>query len=244
MAYTSNFVQLRIHGAFGNTSASENEHWSVGLKLLNTGAAPTFANLLAFLTAIYAPVADFHTNLNVKAGSNVWISEFSAAYVGTDGKYVGGASQDTTRLIAAPRPQGNGVPTGPYTQALVTSLRTPLSRGRASNGRMYWPFLAGVIDSATGTVPSGHASAYATQAATMLSAINAQADLLLSGTQGIAVMSNVGAGTTALVTHVRIGNHMDRQERRENDIVETYAQANVTALSGLIPDRSHWPIGT
>lgn len=243
--YSEQFVQLRIQGHFGPDAATAVDFWSVGLKLRNPTSAPTPGLLLAFLVAVDPAVRAFHLHASVLAGSNTYLKAISAAFIGTDGKYVGGATQDTVvRQLSGSNPGAGASPLGPWTQAVVTSLRTAVTRGRASNGRMYYPAPAMTVQPSTGTISSTNTANYATQAAILINAINTQADTLLPGNGGVSVMSQVGAGRTESVTSVRIGNRLDRQERRENAITEAYSSGTVNPVTGFVVDRSSVPIGT
>lgn len=113
----------------------------------------------------------------------------------------------------------------------------------ASNGRMYWPSLAIVINDQTGAYETVLTAGIAGQAATMLNAINQASVAHIPGAAGIFVMSNVGAGNSAPVTSVRVGGKPDHMETRERSLTEVYSSAAVTspvaALAGIL-DR---PIG-
>lgn len=226
MAFPANLALIRFCGVFG-TVASPLERWQTTLKLQATGEG-AIAELLPFLTAIATASSTFFSNASLAAGSNVHFTELQGAILGPDGKYLGGAGQPTT-VYKLPSPTaGAGTTTSPYSQALVISLRTNNLRGYASNGRMYWPATALTVAGTTGRIASGTTNAIATAAATFLNAINTvAAGGGYPNLGSIQVMSNVGAGTAANVTGLRVGSKMDRWEPRESDLIEAYSTATV-----------------
>lgn len=242
VTYSDPYVYLRAHGFFGTTGARV-EEWSVGFKLLQpSGTVPT-ASLTAFLETVSGPIGAFHQDLNVTAGTNVFLAELTAAVVGEDGKYVGGGTQTTMhRAYTTPLP-GGGAPKHDFSTAVVLSLRTTLLRGRASNGRAYWPSTAAIVDASTGVIIAGNTAGIAAAAKTMLNQINAAADSIIAGNMGIWVMSNVGAGLSAPVTAVRVGGRVDRFETREKSIVEQYSSQAVTPVTQALADEVGDEIG-
>lgn len=230
MAYTSNFVYTRAIGEFRITGAKV-EEWQVGWKI-PTGSAQSSANLLAYLTNIATPVNTYWTNSNIGGGSAAFLTKLTAAYIGTDGKYVGGGAQSTTELAYGTPAPGGGTSNRPFTDSLVVSLRTAKLRGPGSNGRMYWPATS-IPMGDTGFISTSLCQAIATAARTLLDSLNGVADTYLNSNDGVSVMSNVGGGTTQPVTSVRIGSKLDRQERREKQRVETYATSLLTTRAAL-----------
>lgn len=244
MTYAEPYVYLRALGTFGTTGTANLEQWGVGLKFRNPGPAPSAANLSAFAESAKGLFATFHSSASVGAGAYAWLTEMTCAYIGTDGKYVGGGGQATTRSALTTPVQGQGSGGAPFTQALVYSLRTLLTRGRGSNGRMYYPALGLTTSSGTGLLSVGTIGGAASAAQTLFNGLNAAADSALPGTGGLSVMSNVSTGIAATVTGVRVGNKLDRQESRERDLPETYSLQPVTGVTTFaLPDRDA-PIGS
>lgn len=231
--YTHPYVYIRFNGVFGNT-ATPIERWSAGIKLLQPGGLVATNSLIAFLETISGPVATFHSHSAVKAGQQCWLTELTAAVVGTDGKYIGGGAQTTLKRPYTTPVAGAATTILPYPTSMVLSLRTTLQRGRASNGRVYWPATALNISPTTGVVVTADTTNYATQAALLLNAINQAADAFIPDSQGIWVMSGLDAGTSAPVTSVRIGGRMDHQESRERSIVEQYSSATVNSVPTVL----------
>lgn len=245
MTYAEPYVYLRFLGSFGTTAAANIEQWSAGFKLRNPGVAPSSTNLQTFADAAKARWSTFHTSVGAATGSYCWFKEAQTAYVGVNGKYVGGSGQSTTRSILATPVQGQGASGAPFTQALVISLRTALTRGPGSNGRVYVPWLGGAgVQMSTGTIASSQVASFVAAAQNLVNGLNVDARAALPGTGGISVMSNVGAGVAATVTAVRVGDKVDTHETRERSIKESYTQLSITPAlvrSTFDPDA---PIGT
>jgi len=160
--------------------------------------------------------------------------------VGTDGKYVGGALQQTTvRTFTAAA--GQGVALHPWFVARVISLRTVLPRGPSSNGRLYWPAIGTSVTPVTSLCDPTSTQSMATAAAAMIAAINTAASANVPGNQGVYVMSAVGLGSAAPVTSVRIGRVLDAQRRRLNDVPEDYRTAAVTGAFQAQSERDRVP---
>jgi hypothetical protein len=245
VTYAEPFVLLRALGVFGTTAAANIEQWNVTMKLRNPGGAPSAANLQAFADAAKARWSTFHTSAGAATGSYVWLTEVQTAYIGTNGLYVGGAGQNTTRSALTTPVQGQGASGAPYTQCLVVSLRTALTRGPGSNGRLYIPWCGGAgIQTGTGTVASSATASMAAAAQVLINGINIDARANLPGTGGVAVMSNVRSGVAATVTSVRVGNRIDTQESRERSIKETYSSLSITPAVFQVGMDVDAPIGT
>lgn len=244
MVYAEQFVYLRALGTFGVNASTPVERWGVGLKFRNPGTAPSPDNLIAFLETVSVPFENFHKSTAVGSGTSCFLQELTAALVGVDGKYVGGAAQQTTRRAYSTPPAGTGGLSVSFSQALVYSLRTLLTRGPGSNGRMYYPALGIAVTPTTGVIASGVTASAAAAAATLFNNLNAAADAHLPGTGGLSVMSQVGTGVAASVTSVRVGNKMDHQESRERQITEAYSSSPVSALAAFVVQNLDRPIGS
>lgn len=241
MTYSSRFVQIRFLGYLGNNTSIP-ERWQAGLKL-PLGVSPSSSQLTSFLQAIKTPTTTFHTTAGNGVGSNVFFTEMTAAYIDTDGKYVGGGAQSTVHEPVVSQPTGAGSGTLPWSTSMVISLRTQFSRGLASNGRVYWPCLGLPVTATTGLWSTTAGTSWANSAKTWIDAINTAAASTLSTSQKISVMSQVGTGTLAPVTQVRCGLKPDRQERRERDLDEGYIYATLATTADVLETQRTKPIG-
>jgi hypothetical protein len=202
------------------------DRWSTGLRLAITGGGTvTVADPTIFLESISAAVSSFHQNTSVKAGSNVYLDKLEAVVLGTDGKYWGSTAVATVRDYAPPV-AGNATGVLPWNSALVISQRTDFKRGYASNGRMYWPAVAQVLDNGTGRLSTGAIGPYLAAAKTMYDTINTQANAFQAGL-AIHVMSAVAPGYNAPVRSLRMDTRVDSIERRENQQPAAYTSVNL-----------------
>lgn len=186
---------------------TQSEEWQTGLRLLASGP-PTEAEFVA----VDAAIATFLGNSALRFPSGRRYLGLKWAPQDTSGRYPEG--EDSIEWFRT-TPLSGGGPVGFPQIAVVTSLRTPRTRGFASNGRMYWPATPSV--SATdGRMSAPDALSIATAGAALIGAI---AD---SGIGTPAVFSAVGAGRAEPVTGVRVGRVADTVRRRRNQIAEEY----------------------
>jgi len=226
MAYNREHLILRAHGHFGSSASNQLDHWSAGLKLAVVGGGPiTQTDWSGFLETISTAYTTFHTTAGINAGASCYLDKLTCAPVGLDGKYKSTATPTSERPYTTP-PKGQFPSILPWSTANVISLRTLNKRGYASNGRMYWPFTSSGVEPTTGRQTDGAVQAISNAAAVLLTAINNAAQSAQSGLR-VHVMSQVGAGTSSLVTEVRSDGRLDGIERRENDQPAVYKSAVV-----------------
>jgi hypothetical protein len=156
--------------------------------------------------------------------------------IGTNGLYV---NKTRTRIYTYPTAAitANSA-VYPQQVALAVSWLTNVERGKGSRGRTFFPTNI-QLDPAIGMrVPPAAATKVATSAIQLISRLNYAANTAgvdtppnwTTGSPGFppqdsavraAVMSPSGDGT-GLITRARVGNRLDIQRRRDNDIEETY----------------------
>jgi hypothetical protein len=233
--YANPFIKVNINGHFGPSATSKLEFWNTGFHLVDPGGAIADpAAITAYLTAIAPAISTFHALTALRSGQQAFLDELTGAYIGTDGKYVGGALQPTSKYTYA-TPQAGVFPgNAPYSQALVLTLRSLRLRGAASHGRMYWPALALNPDPTIGVLTTTVPPQIATGAQAMINAFNTQAHTVLSSGWNVSLVSRVGSGFTAVVNKVLVGGRLDSMESRERNLSEAYASATVTVSSTLL----------
>jgi hypothetical protein len=139
------------------------------------------------------------------------------APVGTDGHYPPG--EDAFEHIYSGGVAGGAVVSNiiwPPQCSYSVGLQTAALRGRGHIGRFYLPSMAFNVNTATGKVGDLAGSAGAVLR-TWINAINATTDI---GTVG--VITSLGSGTSRVCTGIRLGQVIDTQRRRRNNISETY----------------------
>lgn len=189
-------------------------------------AAPAYdpAKLQTLVNSAAAAANIFHQAAGVLAGSSTFIDYVSGAQIGVSGKYTP-TVQET--VVSALNPLGGtGTPVLPWNAASVISLRTAIPRGRASNGRMYWPCQALAVAAGTGRVASTTQGPRVAAAKTFLDALNTAGNAYSAGMR-VVVASNVGGGLIATVTSIRSDDRIDSIERRENDQPPNWSTATL-----------------
>lgn len=237
MSYALPFVKVTVEGHFGTSSTNIVEQWRAGFHLTkNGGVIGGTSELTAFLTALITPTITFHNTSALASGTTTWIDAVSAAYIGTDGKYALGSLQSTTRVPLGTPSAGVGTQFAPFSQAMVLSLRSLLTRGPASHGRIYWPATALTVTSGTGVISSATVTAIRTAALTYLNAINTLASSNFGSGTNVGLVSNKGSGFQSPVTRVGIGQKMDSMESRERDIPEAHIFGTLTISTLLLEE--------
>jgi hypothetical protein len=188
------------------------------------------------LSAIRAPLATYHNSAAVGAGTAAWLDQVSGAYIGTDGKYALGALQSTTVINLTTSSQGQGSGAGPWPTANVLSLRSLLTRGPASHGRVYWPAGGNAISTTTGVLSGAVVTGVVTAAQTLLNAINVQAALAFGSNAGVGLVSPKGTGFQSPVTRVGVGQKLDHMESRERDLPEQHQFLPLTVSLALLEE--------
>jgi hypothetical protein len=228
MAFAANHVLLGIHGVFGSAYTSPLERWTTTLRVQPAPATAQDIALINFLADCEPFITAHHTTSDTKVGAGCWLTELTAAVIGQDGKYLGGETQETTRVFLTTPVQGSGTGIHPFPTSIVRSLRTARGRGRASNGRMYYPALAAAVTVAQGGRMSvSDAGGIAAFAASLLNGINTSATENLGVGSGVSVMSSVGLGLSASVISVRVGTRLDHMESRERALPEAWQSVDL-----------------
>lgn len=208
MPFPTSFVKHTLNfslpsGDVASTSCS----WATatGDATLDMNAADELqTRALALWTAIkplYAPGTRF-------TGSRI-------ALVGTDGK----TSQTQERAIT-PVPGSGAITPLPNQCAVVASLKTA-NAGRTARGRMYLP--APNTSQLTESARLGP-----TQVAAYVDAMQTYLSGATTNGLGTVVASAVLFGALRPVTDVRVGDVMDTQRRRRDELLEVYTTRAVT----------------
>lgn len=151
----------------------------------------------------------------------------------TDGQYAdeGATTQRLYPTDTAPDGSSGGVDWPQI--AVVHSLRTDVTRGLAARGRVYVPAVVGK-DASTGRIPTATTAELAGSFAQLVRDLNAVETILVGGGLEVCVVSRgrpegagFSAGIARPVTRVEVGNVIDTQRRRRNDLVEVYTGEDI-----------------
>lgn len=159
------------------------------------------AALWSTIKAAYAPTTIF-------TGSKI-------SWIGLDGR----AAQTWERPVTGGVGTG-GTPGLPTQIAIVGSLYTA-NAGRRGRGRMYLP-----APNANQLTSSGRL--LATQTAFFGDALAAYLSGTVATSAKACVMSNVGEGLRSVITSVKVGDVLDTQRRRRDNLPEVYDVSPVT----------------
>lgn len=225
MTYPGTHILLRFNGHFGG-SASTIDKWSCGMRFGIPSGGTTYdaAKLQTFVNSALSAAQAFHTPVGSACGSNTYFDQVAGAQIGMIGRY----NPDTQQTIFSVYTPTAGAGTGvlPWNSASVFSLKTGRPRGRASNGRVYWPCLSLAVVSGTGRVASATQQTRVGNFKTFCDALNVAANVYQAGCR-LVVASAVGAGDMAFVTSIRSDDRIDSIERRENDQPSTWSSATL-----------------
>lgn len=111
--------------------------------------------------------------------------------------------------------------------SLVLSLRSGLSTGPARFGRMYLPHTQPNLDNPTPFVAGTVTALLATASATFVNGVASDVNAVTTQEAAAMIMTQVTGGISRRVAQVAIGNVIDTQRRRRNQLPETYAVASI-----------------
>jgi hypothetical protein len=190
--------------------------WSVNPVFDPTGEFPGWNQATADAATAGLAVVPIPSNLKQCMSNQVFVTGFKLdvrddvtdALIGT-----------STNILASPI-AGNGTPVLPAQAATVISLRTD-SPGASGRGRLYWPAQAITLTTALRmNVPSP--SAIVTDAVTYFHALQAKLGEVYVGIGfNLAVRSRKNHSTPH-VTRIQVGNVIDTQRRRRDNLPEAY----------------------
>ena len=209
MTYTVRHKLLTLYGSGVNTPA---EAWQCSVRLLPAG---TTAVSQAQADACRAAAVTMFGTAFVSMKSTHNFIGCKLAPIGIDGLYPRGEiAYDSvgTPVVGA----GSAGDPLPWQTAYAVSLDTAVPRGRAHEGRMFLPVLQGTIGT-DGLLTTGRVDQVLGGVRTFLLALNAITDL-----GQVAIFSQIGTGTTNVVTGLRGGRVFDTQRSRRRQLVEGY----------------------
>jgi len=219
-------ILLRFNGHFGAVGDTA-ERWSVGVHMGLPTAAPAYdpVKLQTLVNAAQTAANTLHADAGIAAGTSAWLDYVSGAQIGVLGKYTP-AGQLTVISPTTPT-AGSGTSVMPWNTAGVVSLRTAQPRGRGSNGRLYWPWLAAAVVGTTGRVSQANVTNRLTWFTQFINALNTAGNAYSAGMK-VVVASAVGSGGFFTVTKIRSDGRIDSIERRENAAPSTWSTATIT----------------
>lgn len=228
MTYPNSFIKI----TFGGKIYGDADIWSNSLSVGNpTGPANVgpFKDSQTAKDAVITAIRSWFTRGDTGISTGATLEWVKFAQVGADGFYTVAADGDyafnETHDIT-PVAGAMSLNVAPQLSLAIT-LDTGAKRGLAKTGRIYPPLTGELNAAGVDNSPQLKAAS----AATMISAINAA--FANTNPEGgvhdqVVVASGVREGKIALVQSVRVGNVVDTQRRRRNNITEVYSPADIT----------------
>lgn len=222
MAYSNSF--LKVTWNFSIASTDEIAQTSLNFSSETSYAAAVARDAIDDTTgqALITAMGTLMGNVQLQWASYSRLTGIRVAAVGMSGAELGEAVEidRTTPIVGL---ENNILPQA----TIVVSLRSSSSSGSGNRGRMYLPHVKFPLMTASpyaaGTSTAGLVSA----AATFINSCETAINFVTDDTCFAAIMSQVGSGTHKQITEVRVGNVVDTQRRRRNQLPETYATAAV-----------------
>jgi hypothetical protein len=195
---------------FGDAWTTQ-EEWQFGLRV-DRATQPTIPEV----TSLAAAGTGFITDPAFQISNKVRYLGCKAALLDTQGRYANGGDAVEYQL---PSPVGGISSDAAYPQiSLAVSTRSDRNRGYASKGRFYPPVTC-QAPGPSGRIGQGIAATAATVAAAFVAEVNE-----IMGAP-VSIFSSVGAGAVEPVTRIRVGQVVDTQRRRREQISEEWEEA-------------------
>jgi hypothetical protein len=219
--FKSDFIQIIIGGDH-LAGTADTDVWQIGFKVPVTAQENLVndADMTTLLNDVFADAETWFTSLASNFGAQTRFSFVKVNQVKKTGLYL-----NETKTYRKDRPTpiaGSATVSLPADVALVVTLNTDAARGLASKGRVYLPALATSAIAGGRVLPSARDNVGTQTALLVKNLSNAPGFDVAVGYTQVAVMSEVGEGTTRSVTSVRVGDLFDTQQRRSNKMREAY----------------------
>jgi hypothetical protein len=144
------------------------------------------------------------------------------------GVLMSGLEIDPAKQFEDSTPAAGSATNIPPQSSLVVSTRSGLTTGSANFGRMYLPHTMPSLVTGTPFVGSGDTAAIVTAAATFVNGVRADINASAGPPDlNAMIMTQVTGGFSKEITQVAVGNVIDTQRRRRNQLNETYAFAPI-----------------
>lgn len=192
---------------------------------INMAAGGAWTGALAGLTALddsdIQSFADSYVPMMTVTGGR-WadysnLNSIKVAAIGTDGLYLGDPKETAPGSTMAGTVIGN-----PIQCTQVVSTRAATNVGKGKWGRMYLPHFYMSVLTDNPHTDSTQAAALAEAAATFLDEVSVTCSAAVGSAVHPYIMGQTGVGTKNQITRVRVGNVIDTQRRRREQLVETY----------------------
>lgn len=193
--------------AFGGSLFTD-EEWSCRLNITSAGTLPDSTAADGMLPDLVTAIGNWVNNADTLLSTVAKLGWVKFNEINALGHYVDPGASRTAEV--SPLVSGSGSASLPPQVAVVVSLRTAHSRGKAHAGRMFTPALA----ASAGLGYFQQTTAVAATATTLLNAINA-----VVTPAGVSIISATGESNA--VTHVAVGRIFDTMRSRRRSLSES-----------------------
>jgi hypothetical protein len=225
--YDSQHMLLQWSGTFVNGLSSDSppfESFVGGLRFAGPGLGAVnnqaTADALADILDTYWRAPASKIPVNCRLTTVKW------NLISREGRYV---SQGDTQIADTESAPGGDDVVYPTQIAWATSWVTSRTRGRGSKGRTFWP-TSQRVTSPTTAIDTAACQGKANHDWALIQSLNG----VMSSSAGdgvvATVMSNIGEGTSSVITGCRVGNRLDVQRRRGAQIDEAYRVAPIIPI--------------
>lgn len=192
---------------------------------------PTFDAFTALASAdmdVLGPLLLTRMQVLMESGGVKWADYSRLNSVRLAGVLETGLEIDPAKVSEDPTPAAGAIMNVPPQCSIVLSTRSGLTTGNANFGRMYLPHSLPILVANTPFVATAATAAMATAGATFVNGVATDLNAQI-GTQEVAamIMTQVVGGFSKRITQVAVGNVIDTQRRRRNQLNETYSFATI-----------------
>lgn len=220
MPFTKEHMRIVIGGDL-RAGTADVDRWQFGFRVPLNGTLGGYDDgvMNTLLTDLAADVSTWWTFSAFMFGTEIGCDFVSANVIGKDGNYL---SKTRSYRRDFTRKPGTAAESLPGDVSLAVTLNTAARRGRASKGRVFLPPPAKTALSGGRVTPTVRDAAGQGIAQLVKNIGNAPGLDATLGWSTVAIMSELGEGTTNAVTSVRVGDLFDTQRRRTNNMREVY----------------------
>jgi alkaline phosphatase len=219
---------LKVTWGFKLLTTDEIAQTSLNFSDSTSPTYDAFTALASIDIAVLGPLLITRMSTLMSTSALHWANYSTLNYVRVAGVLMSAAEIDPAKVYDDATPaQGTGTNVPPQC-TLVASTRSGLSSGVANFGRMYLPHTLPALEGALPTTSAANTAAIAAAFATFVNGCNTDIQAN-DGTQTseAMIMTQVTGGFSKKIAQVAVGNVIDTQRRRRNQLAETYAFATI-----------------
>lgn len=219
MTYSSQF--LRVSWIFSVNLTAEIAVTSLDFSTAGAWAGASAA-LAELSTADMTAIAGYYLGMMTVTGGR-WadyshLDGIKIAAIGTDGHYVADVREADLASPAIGTTIGN-----PIQCTQVVSLRSNTSVGKGNWGRMFLPHFYMSVVTAQPFTDNAQALGLANAASAFITNVTTKLNASITDVIVPVIMGQTGTGTKKVVSQVRVGNVIDTQRRRRDQLTELYS---------------------